>query len=78
MDITQMLSLAGAFFILAAFAAQNFGWINGQSLLYQSLNLIGALLLTYTAWVGRQYGFILLEGVWSFISLYGIWRIIRV
>jgi hypothetical protein len=41
------------------------------------MNLIGASTLTGVAIVERQYGFILLEGVWAAMSALGFVRVWR-
>jgi hypothetical protein len=67
--IGQIVSLAGAAMILAAFAAQQAGKLDGQSLAYLTLNLAGSVILTYFAVEARNSGLILLEGTWALISL---------
>ena len=38
---------------------------------------VGATILTADAWTGRQWGFLLLEGVWAVVSLVGLARALR-
>ena len=45
-----------------------------ESQLFNAMNLFGSCLLTWTAVVNRQYGFILLEGAWALLSLPGTLR----
>src|SRR5947207_6861340 len=73
----QIVSLAGAIVILFAFAAQQHGSITAETRTYQILNAIGAALLCVAAVAARQYGFILLEGSWTLVSVYGLWRVMR-
>ncbi|HEY9898254.1 MAG TPA: hypothetical protein V6D00_03650 [Pantanalinema sp.] len=76
MNVVQLVSLLGAFLVLAAFAGNTFGWMNNRSASYQLLNLLGALGLGYAAVVGRQYGFILLQVTWAMVSLVSLARLL--
>ena len=73
----QVLSIIGALAILGAFAAITLDKLDSSSLLYQTLNLIGAGLLFIVAVAEVQYGFILLESAWALVSVWGIIKIIR-
>lgn len=73
----QLVSIAGALLILLPFAGSQLGRLSTQSLLYQLMNLAGASSLTAVAVIERQYGFILLEGVWSLMSVIGLANVLR-
>ena len=73
--IFQVVSIVGAILILAAFAAQQMKRLEAETKTYQILNLIGGFCLCVTAVAWRQYGFILLEGSWTVISAWGVWRV---
>lgn len=75
--IFQVVSVVGAILVLTAFAAHQFKRLESETKTYQILNLIGAFCLTATAVVTRQYGFILMEGSWTVISAWGVWRVVR-
>jgi hypothetical protein len=65
----QVVSFVGALLILGAYAANTYGWLGRQHRLYHVLNLVGAGVLTVVAWRAAQWGFVLLEGVWTLLSL---------
>jgi len=75
--VIQLISVAGALLILIPFAGSQLGRLSTQSLIYQLMNLIGAACLTTVAVIEIQYGFILLEGTWTLMSLVGLWQLLR-
>ncbi|HEV7426215.1 MAG TPA: hypothetical protein VGQ46_07585 [Thermoanaerobaculia bacterium] len=75
--IFQVASMVGAILILAAFAAQQFRRLEAETKTYQMLNLIGGFCLCAAAINMRQYGFILLEGSWTIVSAWGVWRMMQ-
>ena len=70
----QVIQIAGAFAILAAFAISQFRLRRSDSYEYLGLNLVGGLLLLVSAVAEVQWGFILLEAAWIGISVWGLSR----
>ena len=69
----QVIQIAGALLILAAFAAVQFDRMRPDSRLYLTLNLLGSAILAVLAVAAEQWGFVLLEGVWALVSAWGLW-----
>jgi hypothetical protein len=75
--LLQVISVLGALDILVAYVANQFGWITPSQLSYTVANFGGAGILTAVAIVDRQVGFVLLQGGWTLVSLWGIATILR-
>ena len=75
-QVAQAVQVAGALLILA-YAAAQFDLLNQHSRVYLALNLVGSAVLAVLAWHEEQWGFLLLEGVWALVSLWGWIRVLR-
>ena len=73
----QFVSIIGAALILIGYAAHQGGWMGRNSLRYHVINAAGGAILLVVAVQAFQIGFILLEGVWTAISLAAIVRVTR-
>jgi hypothetical protein len=75
--VDQVVQIAGALLILAAFAALQAGRIDPDSRLYLVLNLVGSVILAILALYEDQWGFLLLETAWAIVSAWGLIRALR-
>jgi hypothetical protein len=72
--VEAILQIVGAVAILAAYVAAQFRLLQQEHPVYLLLNSLGAGILAVIAYHERQWGFLLLEGVWTLISLRGVLR----
>ena len=70
--MAQAFQIFGALCVLLGFALAQFGLVKQHSWPYLVVNALGSAILAIDAWHGRQWGFLLLEGVWALISLWGL------
>ena len=73
----QVVQVAGALMVLSAFVGAQHGVLHTRSRVYLVLNVLGAGTLTVLAALDRQYGFLLLEGVWTLVSLWALGKSAR-
>lgn len=73
----QVVQVAGAVMILAAFIAAQRGALSPHSIVYLVLNLAGSSILTVLALIGSDWGFFLLEAVWALVSLWSLSQVLR-
>jgi hypothetical protein len=74
--VYQLISVIGAVLILVAYAALQLNRLHAETVAFQTLNLFGGIFLCITAVSLRQYGFILVEGLWAILSAVGLWRVV--
>jgi hypothetical protein len=70
----QIASFAGALLILVAYVGHQMGWMNPHRTAYNILNAAGSAILAYIAFHPFQIGFVVLEVVWTAISIYALMR----
>ena len=69
------LEFVGALGIVVPFALYQLGRTTQHSLLYLLLNLCGSCLLTVLAWLHHQWGFVILQGVWTLVTAWSLARL---
>ena len=75
--LMQVISIAGALMVLGAYTAHQLRRLRFRTYTYQVLNLCGGAMLCWAAISTRQAGLILMEGAWTVVSAYGVWKVWR-
>jgi hypothetical protein len=75
--MTEVLQVVGAVLIVVAFAAVQRGSMKPQQISYLVLNLLGGVVLAYVAIAEQDWGFLLLEAVWTVVSGWGLVQVLR-
>ncbi len=70
----QVISFIGATLIMIAYGGHQLGWINSRRASYSVMNAAGSAILVWIAWHPFQVGFVVLESVWTVISLWALFR----
>jgi hypothetical protein len=77
LNMQQILQILGAVLILIAYLLAQLRLLNDRSLPYLLLNLAGSAVLAVLAAIGREWGFLLLEGSWAVVSLISLIALTR-
>ena len=67
--LLQVISMVGALMVLGAYFTYQRGWLGKEHRLYSAMNAVGAGLLCWVALADGRWGFVLLEGAWTLMSL---------
>lgn len=73
----QVVQLVGALLILSAYIASLQNRMRNDSVEFLGLNTAGAAILAVIAAINRDFGFLLLEGVWTIVSARGLFRAVK-
>ena len=72
MATAQLIPIVGALLNMAAFALLHFEIAPSSALRYLIPNWLGLVLLVMSAYVDRQWAFLVLEGAWIVVTGYAI------
>lgn len=70
----DLVGLCGVATVLGAHAGLQSGRLNGTSLPYQGLNILGSLLILVSLYHKPNLPSIVAQVAWITISFYGMWR----
>jgi hypothetical protein len=76
--MAQLVQILGSLLVLAGFGFAQLGVLDQKSRRYLVLNMLGSGVLAVDAVIERQWGFLLLEGVWAIVSAISLIAVMRV
>lgn len=65
----EILGWIGTFLVLGAYFLVSFGWLDGESLIFQLMNIFGSLGLLAIAFSKKVYQSVVVNIVWILIGL---------
>ncbi len=69
MTIPDIIGAFGVTLLLVAYLFNVLKWLESNNVGYLLLNVLGAGLACYSSWLISFYPFVILEGVWTLVSL---------
>lgn len=70
----MLIQMTGSVLILIVFALNQFQVISSTNKLYLLGNILGSACLAYDAFHNQQWGFVILEAIWTLVSLISLIR----
>ena len=78
MNYENIIGIIGVGLILMAYFLHTSRYIPNNGKLYYVLNIIGAALACYASYLIGYLPFIILEGTWTLVSIYGLMKAMRI
>ena len=78
MTYNDIIGLIGVALILVAYFLNTETLIKVNGKLFYVMNTIGAALACYASFLISYWPFVILEGTWTLVSIYGLMRTMRI
>lgn len=78
MTYNDIIGTIGVGLILMAYFMNTAGLIPKNGQLYFVLNMIGAALACYASILIDYWPFVILEGTWTLVSIYGLMKLMKI
>ena len=75
MNTIDLIGFVGVSLILIAFFLNLVNIVTNKNLLYILLNFVGAATACYASILLKYVPFIILEGIWAFVSILGLFNL---
>jgi hypothetical protein len=78
MTYNDIIGTVGIALILLAYFLNTAKLLPSDGRAYYVLNIIGAVLACYASYLIGYIPFVILEGTWTLVSIYGLMRVMRI
>jgi len=78
MNYNDIIGAIGVGLILIAYYLNTEGMIIKNGKLFYVMNIIGAVLACYASWLISYIPFVVLEGAWTLVSIYGLMKTMKI
>jgi len=78
MTFNDIIGSIGVGIILIAYYLNTAGLIIKNGKLFYVMNVLGAAIACYASWLIDYWPFIILEGMWTLVSIYGLMRTMKI
>ena len=78
MTYNDIIGTMGVALILLAYFLNTTQLIQINGRLFYVLNMIGAALACYASYLISYWPFVILEGTWTLVSIYGLMKVLRI
>ncbi len=78
MNLENTIGVIGVGLILMAYFLNTARYIPNNGKLYFVMNIIGAALACYASFLIDYFPFVILEGTWTLVSIYGLMKAMKI
>jgi hypothetical protein len=78
MSYEDIIGVIGVGLILVAYFLHTAKFIENNGKLYYVMNIFGAALACYASFLIKYAPFVVLEGTWTIVSIYGLMRAMKI
>lgn len=78
MTYNDLVGTIGVAIVLLAYFLNTMGMIPRNGMLFYVMNIIGAALACYASLLIDYWPFVILEGTWTLVSIYGMMRAMKI
>ena len=78
MNQIDIIGTGGVGLILIAFFLDTSRLVENNGKLYYVMNAIGAVLACYASFLINYWPFVILEGTWTLVSIYGLMKAMKI